>query len=79
MKCMYIFVTGGVISSMGAISSSIRALLKGVGLHITLIIVDSYLFSTFNEPTHIVCTMCRLPFLDLGFHVRSSELFGSFL
>ena len=55
---MYIFVTGGVISSMGAISSSIRALLKGVGFHITLIIVDSYLFSTSNELTHIFCNIC---------------------
>jgi len=49
-------------------------LLKGVRPHITLIIVDSCLFSTFNELTHIVCThLCRLRFLHLGFHVRSSE------
>ena len=66
---MYIFVIGGVISSMRVISSSIRALLKW----------GSYFPLTFNELTHIVCTnLCRLPFLHLGFHVRSSESFGSF-
>ena len=66
---MYIFVIGGVISSMRVISSSIRALLKW----------GSYFPLTFNELTHIVCTnLCRLPFLHLGFRVRSSELFGSF-
>lgn len=66
---MYIFVIGGVISSMRVISSSIRALLKW----------GSYFPLTFNELTHIVCTnLCRLSFLHLGFRVRSSELFGSF-
>jgi len=41
----YILVTGGVISGIGkgVISSSIGALLKGVGLHVTSIKIDPYL------------------------------------
>ena len=41
----YILVTGGVISGVGkgVISSSIGALLKGVGLHVTSIKIDPYL------------------------------------
>ena len=41
----YILVTGGVISGIGkgVISSSIGALLKGVGLHVTTIKIDPYL------------------------------------
>ena len=41
----YVLVTGGVISGIGkgVISSSIGALLKGVGLHVTTIKIDPYL------------------------------------
>lgn len=41
----YILVTGGVISGIGkgVISSSIGALLKGCGLHVTSIKIDPYL------------------------------------
>lgn len=44
-KMKYILVTGGVISGIGkgVISSSIGALLKGVGLHVTSIKIDPYL------------------------------------
>ena len=44
-KMKYILVTGGVISGIGkgVISSSIGALLKGCGLHVTSIKIDPYL------------------------------------
>jgi len=59
----YILVTGGVISGIGkgVISSSIGALLKGCGLHVTSIKIDPYLnidagtFSPYEHGNSIHC------------------------
>ena len=62
-KMKYILVTGGVISGIGkgVISSSIGALLKGCGLHVTSIKIDPYLnidagtFSPYEHGNLIHC------------------------
>lgn len=67
-KMKYILVTGGVISGIGkgVISSSIGALLKGCGLHVTSIKIDPYLnidagtFSPYEHGNSIHC------FLSIG-------------
>lgn len=59
----YVLVTGGVISGIGkgVISSSIGALLKGCGLHVTSIKIDPYLnidAGTFSPYEHGISIHC---------------------